>query len=62
MNRKELLVSIFLAVGFLILFEQYLNHGVWFELEDIHHETFAIASVSLVIGILIGTVSSKIEG
>jgi len=45
---------LFFIVGFLILFEQYLNYGVWFESIQIHHETFALSSFALAIGILIG--------
>jgi len=45
---------LFFVVGFLILFEQYLNYGVWFESIQIHHETFALSSFALAIGILIG--------
>ena len=44
----------FFVVGFLILFEQYLNYGVWFESIQIHHETFALSSFALAVGILIG--------
>ena len=45
---------LFFVVGFLILFEQYLNYGVWFESIQIHHETFALSSFALAVGILIG--------
>jgi len=45
---------LFFIVGFLILFEQYLNYDVWFQTKDIHHETFALSSFALAIGILIG--------
>jgi len=29
--------------AFTILFHQYFNWGKWFEISDIHHETFAVA-------------------
>ena len=35
--------------------EQNLNYGIFFDLNAIHHETFAIASFTLTIGILIGS-------
>jgi hypothetical protein len=44
----------FFVVGFLILFDQYLTHQIWFQINDIHHETFAISSFALAIGIIIG--------
>ena len=31
------------AGAFMILFHQYANWGVWFEISDIHHETFVVA-------------------
>jgi hypothetical protein len=39
---------------FLVLLHQYVNWGSWFDLSDVHHETFAVALASLGIGILIG--------
>jgi len=49
------LVSIFFfAAAFLILYEQKLSFGLWFQVSDLHHETFAIASAALGIGIIIG--------
>jgi hypothetical protein len=50
-----LIAAIFFVLTFLILFQQEVTFGVWFQIEDIHHETFAIASIALGIGILIGT-------
>ena len=48
-------IAFFLILGIAILLEQYLNIGVWFQVKDIHHETFAIASFALALGILIGS-------
>ena len=48
-------VVFFFIIGIIILLEQYLSYGMWFQVKDIHHETFAIASFALAIGILIGT-------
>jgi hypothetical protein len=50
-----ILSTFFVALGIIILLEQYLNFGVWFQLTDIHHETFALSSFALAIGILIGS-------
>jgi len=49
------LVALFFIVGIIILLEQYLSYGVWFQVKDVHHETFAIASFALAVGILIGS-------
>jgi hypothetical protein len=46
----------FVFVGFVILWDQYLSIGIWFQMSDIHHETLALASFFLAIGILIGSV------
>lgn len=43
-----------LLFGFLTLLHQYVFWQVWFELDDIHHETFAVALFSFGLGILIG--------
>jgi hypothetical protein len=50
-----LIAIVFFAVAFLILFQQKETFGVWFQIEDIHHETFAIAAVALGLGVLIGS-------
>ena len=55
----SILVGVFLIIGVGILFEQYWNYGVWFELNDIHHETFALTSFALAMGIIIGYFVSK---
>jgi hypothetical protein len=57
MDKK--LAAVFLSillfiVGFLVLLDQYLNNGVWFQVSDVHHETFALSLFALAIGILIG--------
>jgi hypothetical protein len=37
------------------VFEKYLRIGVWFQLSDLHHESFALLFFALAIGILIGS-------
>jgi hypothetical protein len=49
----------FFGASFLILNDQYMNIGIWFQFTDLHHETFAIASFTLAIGILIGAIIKK---
>jgi hypothetical protein len=49
----------FLGASFLILYDQYVKIGIWFQFTDLHHETFAIASFAIAIGILIGAVIKK---
>ncbi len=46
----------FFVAGFLILFDQYVNFGVWFQIKDIHHETLAFTAFALGIGVVIGSV------
>ena len=53
------LTALFVIIGLIILVEQNLNYGIFFELDDIHHETFAIASFTLAIGFLIGSKLTK---
>ena len=55
----SILVGVFFIIGVGILFEQYWNYGIWFELNDIHHETFALTSFALAMGIIIGYFVSK---
>jgi uncharacterized membrane protein HdeD (DUF308 family) len=62
MDKKWITVFLsilFFIVGFLVLFEQYVNFGIWFQTKDIHHETFALSSFTLAIGILIGLSACK---
>ncbi len=54
-----LVAAVFFTVAFLILFQQEVTFGVWFQIEDIHHETFALASFALGIGILIGAIIAE---
>jgi hypothetical protein len=49
----------FVGISFLILYDQYMRIGVWFQFADLHHETFAIASFAVAIGILIGAILKK---
>lgn len=60
-NRITIFLEVlfFLAIGFLILRDQFQTIGVWFQFTDLHHETFAIASFALATGILIGAISKK---
>ena len=50
-----LVAVVFFVLAFLILFQQEEAFGVWFQVEDLHHETFALASVALGLGVLIGS-------
>jgi hypothetical protein len=58
MNRKWFAVALailFVAVALLILYQQYVTYGVFFQLSDaFHHEAFAMSAAALGIGILIG--------
>ena len=49
-----------LIAGFLALLDQYVSFGVWFQTDDIHHETIALSLFALALGLLIGVVSGRI--
>ncbi|NIU39505.1 hypothetical protein GWN65_05955 [Candidatus Bathyarchaeota archaeon] len=53
------LAFISFLMGFLILLEQVVTYGVWFEIDDIHHETFAVAFFALGVGIILGLISQN---
>ena len=48
------LAALFFIAGFVILYEQYVTFGVFFQLEDVHHEAFAMSAVAMGVGVLIG--------
>ena len=50
---------LFFAVGFIILLDQYVKIGIWFQIGDIHHETLALFSFALAIGIIIGLLLAR---
>ena len=57
MSRKLLayaLAILSFVAAFLILYQQYITYGVFFQIEDIHHETLALFAVALGIGIIVG--------
>jgi len=54
-----LTVSAFIISGFLIMYDQYNRIGVWFEIVDLHHETFALFAFALAIGTVLGAVIKK---
>ena len=56
-----LVAAVFFVAAFLILFQQEVTFGVWFQLEDIHHETFALASLALGLGVLIGSAITETD-
>jgi hypothetical protein len=53
-----LVAGVFFVVAFLIQLDQKISFGLWFQVSDLHHETFAIASAALGIGIMIGSIIS----
>jgi hypothetical protein len=56
-----LVAAVFFAAAFLILYQQKLSFGLWFQIGDLHHETFAIACAALGVGLIIGAVLSENE-
>ncbi len=54
-----LVVIAFIVSGSLIMYDQYNRIGVWFQISDLHHETFALFAFALAIGIVLGVVIKK---
>jgi hypothetical protein len=50
-----LIAAVFFTVAFVILLQQKLTFGLWFQLGDLHHETFAIAAVAFGLGVLVAS-------
>ena len=57
--RTISIIAFFFLIGIIILIDQFLKIKIWFQLEDLHHETFAISSFVFAIGILIGSILKK---
>jgi hypothetical protein len=54
-------VLFFIVVGFLILYDNYTRVGIWLQLSDLHHETFAMSSFAFAIGIIVGAIVVAIK-
>jgi len=57
LNKKWVAIALAIlsfVAAFLILYQQYLSFGLFFQVEDVHHEAFAMSAVALGIGILVG--------
>jgi hypothetical protein len=54
-----LIAAVFFVVAFLVLLQQKITFGLWFQIGDLHHETFAIAAAALGLGVLIGSAISE---
>jgi hypothetical protein len=54
--RAYALAILSFVAAFLILYQQYITYGVFFQIKDIHHETLALFAVALGIGIIVGVV------
>ncbi len=50
----QLLAYLGLLTALLILLHQYVLYGVLFEVDDLHHETFAIAFLFFSLGVFLG--------
>ena len=50
-----LVATAFFVLAFAILLHQVVTFGVWFQFEDLHHETFAIAAFTFGLGVLVGS-------
>ncbi len=53
-SHAEFVAYLSFLIALLILAEQYFNSGVWFQVSDIHHETFSVGFVAFGLGILLG--------
>ena len=58
MHKKTVVVTL-LVLAFLVAFHQFYYWQTWFNVDDIHHETFVVALICLALGILL---SEKLEG
>lgn len=56
-----LIAAFFFMFAFLILLHQKWTFGLWFQIGDLHHETFAIAAVAMGLGVLVGSAITKSE-
>jgi hypothetical protein len=54
-----LVATVFFVLAFLILLEQKVSFGVWFQMGDLHHETFALSFATLGLGVLIGAIITE---
>jgi hypothetical protein len=54
-----LIAVVFFALAFVILLDQKINFGLWFQITDLHHETFAIAAVAMGLGVIVGSVVTE---
>lgn len=54
-----LIAVFFFMFAFLIQLHQKLTFGLWFQISDLHHETFAIAAVAMGVGVLVGSAITK---
>jgi hypothetical protein len=54
-----LVAAVFFTVAFLILLQQKVTFGLWFQPGDLHHETFAIAAVAFGLGVLVASAITK---
>ncbi|MGE5555896.1 MAG: hypothetical protein ACM3UY_06510 [Methanocella sp.] len=54
-----LVAAVFFVLAFLMLLHQKVTFGLWFQLSDLHHETFAIAAVAMGLGLLIGSAITR---
>ena len=57
-----LIAVVFFVLAVLIQYQQKVTFGVWFQISDLHHETFAIAAIALGLGVLIGTTITSTDG
>jgi len=57
--HKRTVVVILFALAFLVSFHQFYYWQIWFDVDDIHHETFVVAFICLALGILL---SEKLKG
>jgi hypothetical protein len=52
MDKKTVVVILF-ALAFLVSFHQFYYWQTFFDVGDIHHETFVVALICLALGILL---------
>jgi hypothetical protein len=52
MDKKTAVIILFI-LAFLVAFHQFYYWQTWFDVNDIHHETFIVSLVCLALGIIL---------
>jgi hypothetical protein len=59
LNISFLFCALSIFAGFLVMLHQKLTWGKWFEIEDLHHETFVLIFFAFALGIFFNFMISR---